>query len=182
MLVIHPKDRDTPMFSALYEGTEAKVVNDNRSVKEVGHLLDQTPPQERIMLLGKGSWQGLHYRKEDADKGFERIIVGHPHAGLLRRHGGNLISIWSHAARFARREGLHGLFTREIITNTREAESYGNITLRYYIEEINEQLFAQLRKLLEEGTPLHEIPERMKDLNKKYSTVPMINYGSFVYL
>lgn len=182
MLVIHPKDRDTQMFSTLYEGTEANVVDDNRSVKEVGHLLCQTPPQERIMLLGKGSWQGLHYRRETAENSFERIIVGHLHAGFLRRHGGNLIGIWSHAARFARKEGLHGLFTREIITDTREAESYGNITLQYYIEEINEQMFAQLRKLLDEGTPLPEIPERMKALNTKYSTVPMINYGSFVFL
>ena len=30
MLVIHPKDKTTAMLSALYEGLEAQVVDDNR--------------------------------------------------------------------------------------------------------------------------------------------------------
>ena len=58
MLVIHPKDKTTAMLSALYDGLEAQVVDDNRSTKEMGHLLHHVSTQERIMLLGHGSGKG----------------------------------------------------------------------------------------------------------------------------
>ena len=54
MLVIHPKDKTTTMLSALYDGLEAQVVDDNRSTKEMAHLLHHVSTQERIMLLGHG--------------------------------------------------------------------------------------------------------------------------------
>ena len=42
------------MFSALYDGLEAQVVDDNRSTKEMGHLLHHVSTQECIMLPGHG--------------------------------------------------------------------------------------------------------------------------------
>lgn len=49
MLVIHPKDKTTAMLSALYDGLGAKLVDDNRSIKEIGHLLHHVSKQELIM-------------------------------------------------------------------------------------------------------------------------------------
>ena len=97
MLVIHPKDKTTAMLSALYEGLEAQVVDDNRSTKEMGHLLHHVSMQERIMLLGHGSDKGLFYRANDSKEEFDKIIVGHPHAYHLRKHGGNIVAVWCNA-------------------------------------------------------------------------------------
>ena len=114
---------------------------------------------------------------------FDRIIVGHPHAYYLRKHaGGNIIGIWCHADKFARKEGLHGLFSGMIISDKREAEEYGIITLQHLIDEANEVMFAKLRQLLDNQVPLHEIPERMKALNDKPSWLTCFNYGNFYYL
>lgn len=181
MLVIHPKDKTTSMLSALYDGMEAQVINDYHSTKDIGHLLHRTSPQERIMLLGHGSNQGLFFRHDDTKDGFDHIIVGHPHAYHLRRHGSNLIGIWCHADKFARKEGLHGLFSGMIISDKWEAQEYGIITLQHLIEESCERMFAQLRKLLDDGIPLHEIPERMKAL-VDHSLVGSFNYEKFYYL
>ncbi|MDD6506517.1 MAG: hypothetical protein PUF39_03965 [Prevotellaceae bacterium] len=97
MLVIHPKDKTTAMLSALYEGLEAQVVDDCRSTKEMGHMLHHVSTQERIMLLGHGSDKGLFYHADDSKEGFDKIIVGHPHAFHLRKHGGNMVAVWCNA-------------------------------------------------------------------------------------
>ena len=97
MLVIHPKDKTTAMLSALYEGLEAQVVDDCRSTKEMGHLLHHVSTQERIMLLGHGSDKGLFFREDDSKNEFDKIIVGHPHAYHLRKHGGNIVAVWCNA-------------------------------------------------------------------------------------
>ncbi|MBO5659536.1 MAG: hypothetical protein J6R98_00690 [Bacteroidaceae bacterium] len=134
------------------------------------------------MLLGHGSECGLFSRTDEGVQEFDRIIVGHPHAFHLRRHGGNVIAIWCHADKFARKEGLHGLFSGMIISDKDEAEEYGLITLQRHIEEVNEEMFARLRKLLDDNIPLYEIPERMKALNDKPSWLTNFNYGNFHYM
>lgn len=183
MLVIHPKDVTTSVLLSLYEGTDSKVIDQTASKREIGHLLRHCPPYERIMLLGHGSDNGLFSRNDDNMSEFDRIIVGHPHAYYLRRHtGGNIIGIWCHADKFARKEGLHGLFSGMIISDKREAEEYGIITLQHLIDEANEVMFAKLRQLLDNQVPLHEIPERMKALNDKPSWLTCFNYGNFYYL
>lgn len=97
MLVIHPKDKTTAMLSALYDGLEAQVVDDCRSTKEMGHLLRHVSTQERIMLLGHGSDKGLFFRADDSKEGFDKVIMGHPHAFHLRKHGGNMVAVWCNA-------------------------------------------------------------------------------------
>ena len=125
MLVVHPKDRTTSVLSTLYEGMDANVVSGKCSNKEMEHLLHHVSTQERIMLLGHGSDKGLFYREDDTKDEFDKIIVGHPHSFHLRKHGGNLIGIWCHADKFARAEGLHGLFSGMIISEEQEAVEYG---------------------------------------------------------
>lgn len=183
MLVIHPTDNTTTVLSQLYKGTDSKVVNQSVNRREIEHLLYHCPRRERIMLLGHGSDKGLFSRTDNTTPEFDRIIVGHSHAYHLRRHGGNIIGIWCHADKFARKEGLHGLFSGMIISDKQEAEEYGIITLQHLIDEANGVMFAKLRELLDEEIPLHEIPERMKALNDKPSSwLTRFNYENFYYL
>mgnify|MGYP004506910845 FL=1 len=182
MLVIHPTDRTTEMLSILYEGLEAKLIESDCSNKEMGHLLRHTSPSERIMLLGHGSDKGLFYRDDDTKDEFDKIIVGHPHAFHLRNHGSNIIGIWCHAVEFAKKEGLHGLFSGMIISEMSEAEEYGVVTDKDSMDKTNRLMFTQLRRLLDDGTPLHEIPERLKALNTTQSELSRFNYERFYYV
>lgn len=182
MLVIHPTDITTAVLSCLYNGTESRVIDQRMSKREIEHILHHCPQRERMMLLGHGSDKGLFSRTDDRIPEFDRIIVGHSHAYHLRRHNGNIIGIWCHADKFARKEGLHGLFSGMIISDKKEAEEYGIITLQNHIDGVNEVMFARLRGLLDEGIPLHEIPERMKKLNDRLSWLTNFNYGNFYYL
>lgn len=66
-----------------------------------------------------------------------------------------------------------------------EAQEYGIITLQMYIDEACHIMFSHLRKLLDEGTPLHEIPQLMKELNvpqNQYYRLNQFNYNNFYYL
>lgn len=91
MLVVHPKDRTTRMLAALYEGQQVRLFDQNFSSAEINRALFHTSRQERILLLGHGSDQGLFSRENDEADGFDRLIVSHTHAYALRRHGGNLM-------------------------------------------------------------------------------------------
>ncbi len=182
MLVIHPKDRTTVVLSVLYEGTESRIFDQSSSNREIESLLRHCSRQERIMLLGHGSNTGLFSKENDELPDFDRIIVGHPHAYHLRRHNGNIVGVWCHAEMFARKEGLHGLFSGMIISEKSEAEEYGIITLQHIIEESNIVMCRKLRELLDEGCPLSDIPERMRNANPHRSMIDDFNYEKFYYL
>lgn len=182
MLVIHPHDRTTAFLSLLYEGTDFRALDQSASSKAIQHALHHTPQSERIMLLGHGSEEGLFSREDDTAPDFDRIIVGHPHAHNLRRHGGNIIGIWCNAVDFARRKGLHGLFSGMIISDINEAQQYGIITLQQHIDEANERLCTRLRALLDQECPLHEIPALMRRYMCGGDLVDQFNYEKFVYL
>ena len=182
MLVIHPQDKTTNVLSLLYKGEDAKILTQSQSGHDLEHAFHHCPKNERIMLLGHGSDKGLFSREDDTVDEFDRIIVGHPHAYHLRKHGSNIIGIWCHADLFARKEGLHGLFSGMIISDKTEAEEYGIITLQHLIEEKNEIMFGKLRQLLDDGYPLCEIPQMMKDLKGDFSLITNFNYDNFYYL
>lgn len=182
MLVIHPKDRTTAVLQVLYDGLGAQVVTTDCSNRLMGHLLHEASVRERIMLLGHGSDKGLFYRKDDTLSRFDKIIVGHPQAYLLRKHACRIVGIWCHADMFARAEGLHGLFSGMIISEMSEAEEHGVTTDKASMDNTNRIMFAQLRALLDEGTPLHEIPERLRALDHIQSELSRFNYARFYYL
>ncbi|MDD5970262.1 MAG: hypothetical protein PUC48_01010 [Paraprevotella sp.] len=182
MLVIHPKDKTTAMLSALYDGLEAQVVDDNRSTKEMGHLLHHVSTQERIMLLGHGSDKGLFYRVDDSKEGFDKIIVGHPHTYHLRKHGGNIVAVWCNADQFARAEGLHGLFTGMIVSELSEALLYQVETTQEELDRENVKLAMRLRSLLDARIPLSEIPKRMLAMDDVHSPLTTFNYKNFYYI
>ena len=179
MLVIHPKDKTTDMLTVLYEGLEHIRIAQDCGSNRLNHILYHTPKAGRIMLLGHGPGEGLYFRQNDETEDFNRVIVGHPQAYHLRRHGGNLVGIWCHAVDFARAEGLHGLFSGMFISEMSVAADYGIVTTKEDMDQTNGILFARLRRLLDDGTPLHEIPARMKTLNDEKSQLAMFNYESF---
>lgn len=182
MLVIHPKDKTTAMLSALYDQLGAHVVNTLCTTKEMERMLHHVSSQERIMLLGHGSDQGLFFRHDDTKDAFDKIIVGHPHAFHLRRHGGNMVAVWCHADLFARAEGLHGLFSGMIISEMSEAMAYDVDTTQEELDRENVKLAQRLRTLLDEGMPLSDIPKRLSEMDDVHSPLTMFNYKSFYYL
>ncbi len=182
MLVVHPKDRTTSLLSILYEGMEANIISNKCSNKEMEHLLHHVSTQERIMLLGHGSDKGLFYREDDTKNEFDKIIVGHPHSFHLRKHGGNLIGIWCHADKFARAEGLHGLFSGMIISEVQEATAYGIVATQQEILKSNTVMFEHLRRLLDEDIPLCEIPLRIKNMDAEKTSLSVFNYHNFNYI
>ena len=182
MLVIHPKDKTTAMLSALYEGLEAQVVDDNRPTKEMGHLLHHVSTQERIMLLGHGSDKGLFFREDDSKNEFDKIIVGHSHRYHLYNHGSNIVAVWCNADQFARAEGLHGLFTGMIISEPSEALLYQVETTQEELDRENVKLASRLRTLLDERIPLSVIPKRMLAMDDVRSPLTTFNYNNFYYL
>ena len=134
------------------------------------------------MLLGHGSDKGLFFRHDDSKEIFDRIIVGHPHAYHLRRHGGNIVAVWCNADRFARAEGVHGLFTGMIVSELSEALLYEVETTQEELDRENVKLAQRLRTLLDEGLPLSEIPKRMLALDDVRSPLTRFNYMNFHYM
>ena len=181
MLVIHPKDKTTVMLSALYDGLKAQVVIDCRSTKEMGNLLRHVSTQERIMLQGHGSDKGLFFRADESKEGFDKIIVGHPHAYHMRKHGGNMVAVWCNADQFARAEGLHGLFTGMIVSELSEALLYQVETTQEELDRENVKLAMRLRTLFDARIPLSEIPKRMLAMDDVHSPLTTFNYKNFIY-
>lgn len=183
MLVIHPKDRTTAMLSALYEGMpEARLLDCTQSSKAIGKALRHTSRSERIMLLGHGCEKGLYWREDDTQPDFDRILVGHPHAFHLRNHGSNIVAVFCNADKFARGEGLHGLFTGMIISELSEAEEYGIETTQEELDRENTKFAQRLRALLDEKVLLSNIPQRMQELDDTHSPLTEFNYDCIFYL
>lgn len=122
------------------------------------------------------------FRHDDSKEVFDRIIVGHPHAYHLRRHGGNIVAVWCNADRFAKAEGLHGLFTGMIVSELIEALLYNVETTQEELDRENVKLAQRLRTLLDEGISLSEIPKRLSALDDVRSPLTRFNYMNFHYM
>lgn len=182
MLVIHPKDRTTSMLSALYEGTEAKVFDAGFTNSDIKHALNHVASNERILLLGHGSDKGLFYRKDDTADGFDGLVISHQHAYYLRKHPCRIIAVWCHANLFAQAEGLHGLFTGMIVSEMGEAFEYGIDTTQEELDRENVKFAQRLRQLLDEGTLLSDIPQRMLELDDVHTPLTEFNYHNIHYI
>ena len=183
MLVIHPKDRTTAFLSALYDGADnADVINENISRADLNHRLYHTSKCERILLLGHGSDQGLFWRKDDTEPGFDGIVLGHPHSYHLRNHGSNIVAVFCNADKFARTEHLHGLFTGMIISELSEAEEFGIETTEEELASENRKFVERLRSLLEGNVSLCDIPQRMLEMDDSHSPLTEFNYRRIYFV
>lgn len=177
MLVIHPKDETTDFLRTLYEGMEGVELHTgeesrNRLASRLYHL----PAGEPVMLLGHGNPDGLYRREGDE----YRCYVGQSMGHFLRRHP--VIGIWCHSLLFARKNGLHGLFSGMIISEMDEAREYQLLTTAEEIEAENERFASTLRLLLETGIRMELIPLFMEDAAGGGSDLREFNYKSLFYL
>lgn len=181
MLVIHPEDSTTKVLSALYADIDdANVLTQRTSAAQIKKCLHHLPKTERLMLLGHGSDSGLFSREKDGEE-FSRIIVGHPHVYYLRGRSNN-IGIWCNADLFARKEGLHGLFSGMIISEMNEAEEYGIPTTQDELA-IELQIFVHhLERYINSGTPLNKIPQYMRNTMYHPCLLNKFNYRNLHYL
>ena len=92
------------------------------------------------------------------------------------------MAVWCNADRFARAEGLHGLFTGMIVSELSEALLYQVKTTQEELDRENVKLAHRLRTLLDEGNPLNEIPKRMLAMDDVHSPLTAFNYNNFYYL
>ena len=182
MVVIHPKDKTTSMLSVLYEGLEHTYIDQSNSKKDICHILNHVPRHERIYLLGHGSDKGLFSREDDNHNDFDRLMVYHPHAYYLRKHGCNIVAMWCNANLFAEKEKLYGLFTGMIVTEMSEALLYSINTLQEELDRENIKLVKRLRLLLDNNVPLPDIPSRILAMDDVHSQLTDFNYHNFYYL
>ena len=182
MLVIHPEDKTTSMLKGLYEGAECTVVSKPLSRRDMRRLLRETAPHERILLLGHGSAYGLFHREDSSSAQFDSLIISPSHTYPLRKHGANLVGIWCHAADFARRERLTGLYSGMIISELEEAQQYHVNTTQEELDRENVKLAARLRYLLDSKVPLGYIPGLLPRLDDVKSELTTFNYRNFIYV
>lgn len=177
MLVIHPKDDTTDFLRTLYDGMEeVGVVTGGGSRNRLASRLYHLPRGEPVMLLGHGGPDGLYRREGDG----YRCFVGRSMGYSLRRHP--LIGIWCHSVLFAKRNGLHGLFSGMVVSEMDEAREYGILTTEKELRAENARFAATLRSLLESGVPTGRIPALMKEAAGEGPEVRAFNYTSIYYL
>lgn len=177
MFVLHPYDETTLFLQVLYGDMEGIVLHTGEeSRKSLGSLLYHLPPSERVMLLGHGGPEGL-YRREG--EGY-RCYVGRSMGYILRRHP--VIGIWCHADIFARRNGLHGLFTGMVVSEMDEAREYGIRTTEAELKSENGRFAATLRNLLDSPVTPGRIPELMREVIGDGPAVRTFNYNSIFCL
>ena len=92
------------------------------------------------------------------------------------------MAVWCNADKFARAEGLHGLFTGMIVSEVSEALLYQVETTQEELDRENVKLAMRLRTLLDERIPLSEIPKRMLEMDDVHSPLTTFNYKNFYYL
>lgn len=69
-----------------------------------------------------------------------------------------------------------------IISEVGEAIEYGVMTDKQRMDLSNAIMFARLRRLLDEGILLQEVPTLMRKLDDEKSELTTFNYNSFYYL
>lgn len=181
MLVIHPTDRTTAFLSTIYNGNDNYILlTQDNSPEEVRRAIHHLPKSEPLLLLGHGSGDGLFSRQVDTGA-FDRIIVGHKHAFYLRGRS-NIVGIWCNADQFARKEGLHGLFTGMIISEMSEALEYGITVTEEELLRENEVFAQRIAALYNGGTPLWKVPDELKTLVDRWTPLTEFNYNNIFYL
>lgn len=171
----------TRVLSRLYcEDASAIVLTQEASPVQVKKCLHHLSATERLLLLGHGSDCGLFSREFDGED-FNRIIVGHPHAYYLRGRS-NTVAIWCNADLFARKEGLHGLFSGMIISEMEEAKQYAVSTSQ---EELDRELplfVDRINAFLRSEMPLRDVPEAMLNSHFTPSELNLFNYSHLHFI
>ena len=185
MLVIHPQDRTTAMLSALYQDRDDVRLSDSPMSKAaLNSLLYHTPARERILLLGHGSGKGLFWRPDDTADGF-RLLLDHSHAYCLRKHGGNLLRAKGDTRTplyILTCTGLLNVALNLLFVLGFDMSVDGVATATVISNAVSMVLLAvRLRRLLDEGVWLSDIPARIAELDNAHTPLTEFNYRNFYY-
>lgn len=174
MIVVHPEDPSTKMLSLIYEGlADVTIFNSWQQRKELLNVIEATPKEEPIFLLGHGSSSGL------LDKRFG-FIIRDEDAYLLKNRP-NLVGIWCYASDFAYAHGLNGFFSGMFISE--EVEALEN-NVKADMKEIDENTWDFARRfgdLLRGGTSLENIAQDLMDLRYRKSELTWFNYSRLIW-
>ena len=177
MTVIHATDPTTQALTHLYEERDDVACRLTETATN-GDVVRAIRDADSLMMLGHGNEYGL-FSTPDSSGRYERLLVSGRHVEFLRQK--QCIAIWCHADEFARRYGLHGLFSGMIISEMEEAALYGISTTK---EELGEELhqFARRLAFCINHYELEEVPEKMKALDEKRSPLTSFNYERLFWL
>ena len=176
MTVVHATDPTTQVLSLLYEQRE-DVVCIITETSTNGAVQRAIRSAGTVMMLGHGNEYGL-FSTPGRDGRYNRFLITDRHVQFLREK--TCIGIWCHADMFARRYGLHGLFSGMIISELQEAADYGIEATKEEIDAVMGKWTRRLKDCIERHG-LEATPALMKELDDEKSPLSRFNYNRLVY-
>ncbi len=176
MTIIHANDPTTKVLSLLYETREDVSAHIDESSTNA-NVQNAIRSESTIMMLGHGNEYGLFSRPNRKGK-YDRFLVTDRHVQFLR--GKTCIGIWCHADQFAKKYGLHGLFSGMIISEMQEAIDWNIQTTQEEVYIEIEKFASRLRDCIDKYE-LQDIPLRMRELDDVKSELTSFNYSRLYY-
>ena len=176
MTVIHANDPTTRFLSVLYD-TQEDLTSHVTETSTNSDVIRAIRASDTIVMLGHGNEYGL-FSKPSKNGKYERFMITDRHVQFLRDKPS--IGIWCYANQFAKRYGLHGLFSGMIISELQEAIELGIPAAEDEIYKERERFALRLKNCIE-AYSLEEIPTRMKSLDDTQSELTRFNYSNLYY-
>ena len=176
MTVIHANDPTTQFLSVLYD-TREDLISHVTEASTNSDVIRAIRASDTIVMLGHGNEYGL-FSKPSKNGKYERFMITDRHVQFLWDK--TCIGIWCHANQFAKRYGLHGLFSGMIISELQEAIEQGIPATEDEIYKERERFALRLKNCIE-AYSLEEIPARMKSLDDTQSELTRFNYSNLYY-
>lgn len=177
MTVIHANDPTTSFLSMLYE-TREDVMARITETSTNGAIQRAIRENDTIMMLGHGTPYGLLSAPDKTGR-YRRLLISDRHVQFLRDK--TCIGIWCYADLFAKRYGLHGLFSGMIISEAGEAFEF-NINITEDEIDFEMYLFVQRLRYCIEQYGLKDTPAKMKEMDYVKSELNNFNYNNLYYL
>lgn len=175
-LLIHPADPSTEFLGALYPENFQRVT-EAVSGNGISRLLNHA---SRAIFLGHGTEAGLLAPDPNGNP-FGRYIISESHRYYLRKIP-EIIGIWCNANLFARKLGLHGLFSGMMISEMSEAQELGISTSQEELDRENKLWAIRLGDILWSDLPLSKIPDIFPTLDSSKTPLTNFNYKTLEYI
>jgi len=176
MIVFHANDLTTRVLSRLYESREDCLlrITEKSTNSQIRQAIKNA---NQVMMLGHGNPFGL-FSTPDKNGVYSRHLINSYHVQFLR--GKPCIGIWCYSNEFAKRYGLHGLFSGMIISELHEAEENSILATKEEIDLEMEKFVTRLRSCIEMGE-LRDVPARMLEMDDVHSPLTEFNYNNLYY-
>lgn len=177
-LIIHLADETTNELSLIYENCpalgEVERISDWIGDEALNNKIREA---DNIIMLGHGCPSGL---LDITYKSGRSCIIDHRHLPLLK--GKNVIGFWCYAREFAIDNQLSGFFSSMWISEEIEAWMCDICGFQQeYIRKECAKVATRINRLLADGVPLCEFPERLKSQNDCHNDLTEFNYGGLAY-